>query len=178
MCNLIFCTAAHCSATFETFDELESHNVKGIHSVPKAASSYTKKLQLPIHLVLLFHCFFNKDGVYLSGQHFDSMLLKKLISSRHLKLERLLGKRKAQKKSIWPWESAFLLRNISPLNKSNHLVLAVVSKCDQHHWQYCRSNCQQKVIYLLRNDLTTKIPKAFKACVHYFLSNFYFFTKQ
>ena len=45
MCNLIFCTAAHCSATFETFDELESHTVKGIHSVPKAASSfdYVKK---------------------------------------------------------------------------------------------------------------------------------------
>ena len=43
--NLIFCTAAHCSATFETFDELESHIVKGIHSVPKAASSfdYVKK---------------------------------------------------------------------------------------------------------------------------------------
>ena len=45
LCNLIFCTAAHCSATFETFDELESHIVKGIHSVPKAASSfdYVKK---------------------------------------------------------------------------------------------------------------------------------------
>ena len=45
MCNLIFCTAAHCSATFEAFDELESHTVKGIHSVPKAASSfdYVKK---------------------------------------------------------------------------------------------------------------------------------------
>ena len=43
--NLIFCTAAHCSATFETFDELESHIVKGIPSVPKAASSfdYVKK---------------------------------------------------------------------------------------------------------------------------------------
>ena len=45
MCNLIFCTAAHCSATFEAFDELESHTVKGIHSVLKAASSfdYVKK---------------------------------------------------------------------------------------------------------------------------------------
>ena len=35
--NLIFCTAAHCYATF---DELESHTVKGIHSVPKAKSSF------------------------------------------------------------------------------------------------------------------------------------------
>ena len=40
LCNLIFCTAAHCSATFVTFDELESHIIKGIHSVPKAVSSF------------------------------------------------------------------------------------------------------------------------------------------
>ena len=40
LCNLIFCTAAHCSATFETFDELESHIVKGIHLVPNAAASF------------------------------------------------------------------------------------------------------------------------------------------
>ena len=39
LCNLIFCTAAHCSATFETFDELESHIVKGIHSVAKALAA-------------------------------------------------------------------------------------------------------------------------------------------
>ena len=40
LCNLNFCTIVHCSATFETFDELESHIVKGIHSVPKAALSF------------------------------------------------------------------------------------------------------------------------------------------
>ena len=45
LCNLIFCTGTHCSATFETFDELERHIVKEIHSVTKAASSfdYVKK---------------------------------------------------------------------------------------------------------------------------------------
>ena len=42
---LFFWAAAHCSATFKTFGELESHIVKRIHSVPKAASffDYAKK---------------------------------------------------------------------------------------------------------------------------------------
>ena len=121
LCNLNFRTVAHCCAIFETFDELESHIVKGIHSVPKAALSfdYVKKSfanQMIVAARFLFicnilsnsfsfqciYCFFNKDGVYLSGQHFDSMLLKNLFSSRYLKMERQLGKRKAQKKSIWP----------------------------------------------------------------------------
>ena len=92
---------------------------------------------------------------------FRFMLLKKLLSSRHLKMERLLGKRKAQKKSNWPWESAFLLRNIASLNKSDHFFLAGVSNCDQHHWQRCRRNSQQRFIYLLRNDLTAKIHKTY-----------------
>ena len=56
---------------------------------------------------------------------------------------------------------AFLLRNIASLNKSDHFFLAGVSNCDQHHWQRCRRNGQERFIYLLRNDLATKIPKTY-----------------
>ena len=122
LCNLIFCTAVHCSATF---DKLESHIVKGIHSVPKAASSfdYVKKsfanrmIQAARpHLFVtssptasasnasgvVIPLFLHKDGVYLSGQHVDSMLVKKLFLFKAFEMERQLGKRKAQRKSIWP----------------------------------------------------------------------------
>lgn len=39
-CDLIFCTSNDCSSTFKTITELESHIAIGIHSVPKAASSF------------------------------------------------------------------------------------------------------------------------------------------
>ena len=178
LCNLIFCTTAHCSATLETFDELESHIVKGIHSVSKAALSFDyvkKSFANGMILAAWSHSFVTSSPTASASNAFGAviplfrqqgwgLLIRSAFRFNAAQKFFLFkafenGERTGKKES--PWESTFLLRNIAPLSKSNHFFLAGVSKCNQHHWQRCRRNCQQKIIYLLRNDLTTKIPETF-----------------
>ena len=160
---LFFWAAAHCSATFKTFGELESHIVKRIHSVPKAASffDYAKKsFANRMILAARSHSFVTSSPTAPASNAFGAVIPLFLQQGWGLPIRSTFRFNAAQKAFLFKiFENVFLLRNIVPLNKSDHFFLTGVSKCDQNHWQRCRRNCQQKVTYLLRNDLRTKITK-------------------
>ena len=74
---LFFWAAAHCSATFKTFGELESHIVKRIHSVPKAASSFDyakKSFANRMILAARFHSFVTSSPTAPASNAFGAVI--------------------------------------------------------------------------------------------------------